>query len=200
MRFTLLDQALQSEAHLQLFIFDLFWGQGLAADVKSFCQNNPQTNNTRRRQSVAYKSTSMKTSLIACGLQTANPLHLIRQIPKFLRGHQCLCPTKSLFCSAQPHHCFRGEALGSVPMLNKQSMLGCIGCQSQALRQEGDFVPISREAAQRFDRFVCSTLSGPGFRASCSQSLNGQLVAVTSVSPSKLPTAKTAGKLPRREH
>lgn len=58
---------------------------------------------------------------------------------------------------------------------------------------------ISREAALCFDHFVCSTLSGPGLRASRSQSLNGELVAVAQVSPSKLPATKTVGKLPRRE-
>lgn len=59
----------------------LFGGKGLAVDVKHFCQNNPQTNNAPRRGSVDYKNTSMKTNLVASGLRTANPLHLIRQIP-----------------------------------------------------------------------------------------------------------------------
>lgn len=59
----------------------LFWGRGLAVEVKRFHQNNPQTNNIPRRQSADYKSISMKTGLVASGLHTANPLHLIRQIP-----------------------------------------------------------------------------------------------------------------------
>ena len=153
----------------------LFWSRGLAVDVKRFCQNNPQTHNAPRRWLVDYKSTSMKTSLVASGLRTANLLHLIRQIPWTV-----LVPV--------PH----GELLLQrpvAPLLQRRSpqlsshveqpVLGHIGCQSRAPRQEGDYVPISGEAALRFDHFVCSTLLGPGLRASHSQLLNGELVAVT---------------------